>query len=200
MGGVEQACEYLHLPVQAGSNRILELMNRGYDRDFYMERAARARELVSGLTLSTDIIVGFPGETERDFDDTLDLVRSVAFDAAYMFVYSPRDGTDACQLRDDVPPGEKRMRFAELARIQDEVTRNSLSKIVGESVEILVEAQAKNKGQVTGRSRSHRVVVLPADEAPIDSLVSAKIIDSGGHALRGRVDSVLYRPSEKRQG
>jgi tRNA-2-methylthio-N6-dimethylallyladenosine synthase len=193
MAGSEAACEYLHLPVQSGSNRILEAMNRGYDRDFYIERVLRARKLVSGVTVSTDIIVGFPTETEQDFSNTLDLVKAVKFDAAYMFIYSPREGTAAFELEDDVPARQKQRRLEDLAQVQGEITQQSLSKVVGSNVEVLVDGPGRVEGQVAGRSRGHRVVLLPAADAPIDSLVQAAVVDAGRHSLRGRVEEVLWR-------
>lgn len=193
MAGSEAACEYLHLPVQSGSDRILEAMNRGYDRDFYIERVLRARKLVSGVTVSTDIIVGFPTETEQDFSHTLDLVKAVKFDAAYMFIYSPREGTAAFELEDDVPARQKQRRLADLAQLQGEITERSLSKVVGSNVEVLVDGPGRVEGQVVGRSRGHRVVLLSAEDAPIDSLVRAAVVDAGRHSLRGRVEEILLR-------
>ncbi len=196
MAEADAACEYLHLPVQSGSNRVLEAMNRGYTREYYMERASRARKAIGGVALSTDIIVGFPGETQKDFEDTLDLVKTVRFDAAYMFLYSPREGTSAFGLEDDVPLDEKRMRFAELEFVQSEITRESLGKIVGSDVEVLVEGVAKDGRHIMGRTRDHRVVVLPADEAQEDTLVRAVVCGAGGHSLRGSVKEVIIGPDE----
>ncbi len=193
MADSEAACEYLHLPVQSGSDRILEAMNRGYDRDFYIERVSRARKLVSGVTVSTDIIVGFPTETEQDFSHTLDLVEAVKFDAAYMFIYSPREGTAAFEMEDDVPAPQKRRRLADLAQVQGEITRRSLSKVIGSDVEVLVEGPGRVEGQVAGRSRGHRVVLLPATDAPIGSILRATVVDAGRHSLRGRVEEILWR-------
>lgn len=194
MSAVPEVCEYLHLPVQSGSNRVLAAMNRGYDRAFYVERARKAREQVAGVTLSTDIIVGFPGETEQDFEDTLDLVREVRFDAAYMFLYSPRENTSAFDIDDDVPAEEKRRRFSELESAQAGITRESLSKIIGSDVEVLVEGPDRKGERVAGRTREHRVVVLPADEAPVDSLVKAVVCGAGGYSLRGTVSEIVIGP------
>jgi len=185
----------LHLPVQSGSDRVLEAMNRGYTRDYYLERVTSAREIVGDLALTTDVIVGFPGETERDFQDTLDLLRLAQFDSAYMFIYSPRKGTPAFQLEDEVRDEEKHRRFQELANVQDEITRRRLSKIVGRKVEVLVEGPARLPGQVTGRTRGHQVIVLPSEQAPVGALVEADTCGAGGHALRGTVDRILMEPN-----
>lgn len=195
MAGTGPVCEYLHLPVQSGSDRVLEAMNRGYTRDYYLERATSAREIVGDLALTTDVIVGFPGETERDFQDTLDLLRLAQFDSAYMFIYSPRKGTPAFQLENDVRDEEKHRRFQELANVQDEITRRRLSKIVGRKVEVLVEGPARLQGQVTGRTRGHQVIVLPSEQAPVGALVEADTCGAGGHALRGTVDRILLEPN-----
>ena len=106
-------------------------MGRGYDREYLIERAGTARRLVAGIALSTDVIVGFPGETERDFEMTLDLLRAVEFDSAYMFMYSPREGTAAFQIADDVEPAVKKRRFAELAKLQGEITASCAGKDCG---------------------------------------------------------------------
>ncbi len=198
MSAAGPLCEYLHLPVQSGSDRVLEAMNRGYAKDYYLARASRARELVSGLALTTDIIVGFPGETERDFNDTLDFVRLVEFDAAYTFMYSPREGTPAYDLDDDVPSDVKHRRLEELSRLQGEITSRRLSMIVGRDVEVMVEGPARTPGDVVGRTRGHQMVVLPAEDAPVDSLVRAVIRGAGGHSLRGSVSEVLYAPGKSR--
>lgn len=192
------ACEYLHLPVQSGSDRVLRLMNRGYTRDYYLGIASRARERVPGVALSTDMIVGFPGETEKDFEETLDLVRRARFDSAYMFIYSPREGTAAFEMEDDVSPGEKKERFDRLAALQEEMTGRSLEGCVGLEVEALVERPGRLAGQVVARTRGHRVVVLSEREAGIGSLVSARITGAGGHSLRGTVTRVLEAPAPPR--
>jgi tRNA-2-methylthio-N6-dimethylallyladenosine synthase len=195
MGRKSSICEYLHLPVQSGSDRVLRDMNRGYNRNYYLNRIGSAREIVSGLKVSTDVIVGFPGETERDFQDTLELLRQVQFDSAYMFMYSPRSGTAACERPDDVSRQEKHRRFDELARVQKEITVKRLSTMVGGKAEVLVESPARMPGQVTGRTRGHQVVVLPSEQAPVEAIVDAEIYGSGAHALRGRVTRIRQEPN-----
>ncbi len=195
MADEPSACEYLHLPVQSGSDRILSEMNRGYTSEYYLELAERARRKVPGLTLSTDIIVGFPGETEKDFSHTLELVRRVRFDSAYTFIYSPREGTAAYEMGDDVPRAVKKERFDRLAELQGRVTRESLEGCVGLELEALVEGPGARPGQVVARTRGHRVVVLSGEEASAGSLVSVRIEGAGGHSLRGRVSRVLEGPN-----
>ena len=191
MSASDEACEYIHLPVQSGSDRILALMNRGYDTEYYLERVRRARELVEGVSISTDIIVGFPGETERDFEQTLELVDRVKFDHAFMFAYSPRAGTPAFELKDDVSVTEKKRRLASLIDAQNRVTARNLRKVIGSSVEGLIEGRGRGKGQAIGRSRNHHLVVLPAEHAPPESLVRCSVVGAGLHSLRGAVDEVI---------
>ncbi|MHB8895754.1 MAG: tRNA (N6-isopentenyl adenosine(37)-C2)-methylthiotransferase MiaB [Candidatus Geothermincolia bacterium] len=186
METVDEVCEYLHLPVQSGSDRILEAMNRRYGRDYYIELAERARALVPGLTLTTDIIVGFPGETPGDFEDTLDLVERVRFDAAFMFLYSSREGTPAARLPGAVPDEEKHRRFDELARAQDRITAQSLEKVVGSDVEILLLGPSRSGGLLSGRTRGNRVVLVP-EMAHDDPIVTVRIDSAGKHSLRGSV-------------
>ena len=186
MASVPQACEYLHLPVQSGSDRVLEAMNRGYSRDYYIEEAARARSMVPGLTLTTDVIVGFPGETDEDFAATLELVRRVAFDAAYIFLYSPRVGTTAAALADEVPQQVKHRRYEQLAGAQDAQTERSLGAMVSTVQEVLLEGPAKRGGMLRSRTRGNRVVLLPGS-TPAGPILDVLITGAGRHALRGVV-------------
>jgi tRNA-2-methylthio-N6-dimethylallyladenosine synthase len=188
-------CEYLHLPLQAGSDRVLAEMNRGYSRDYYRERIALARRLVPGLVVSTDIMVGFPGETDADFADTLSLVETVRFDSTYIFMYSRRGETPAAGMEGEVSRGVKAARFDALQRVQGSLTRKSLQMLVGRVEEVLVEACARKGDYNTGRTRGHQVVLLPAEEAPVGALVRARIETAGAHAVRGRVEDVVYDPN-----
>ncbi len=186
-------CEYLHLPVQSGSDRVLDAMGRGYGKEFIIELAARARQLVPGVTLSTDLIVGFPGETESDFEQTLEVLRTVEFDSAYTFIYSPREGTAAYGIPDDVPAERKKERLTRLVRLQNEITRAALGKVVGSDVEVLVEGPGRKPDQVIGRTRGHQVVVLAGGGIPPGTLVRAAVTGSGAHSVRATVREVLYR-------
>ena len=190
----EEACEYLHLPVQSGSSRVLEAMGRGYDREFFLKRISRAREIVEGLVLSTDIMVGFPGETDRDFRDTMELVEAVGFDTAYMFIYSRREGTEAASMKNEVPGSVKSERFKELKFLQDGITERSLAGLVGRRVELLLEGHARSGDYTVGRTRGHRVVLVPDGQAPLHSLVEASVLGAGRHTARGRVEEVLLEP------
>ena len=194
MSETAEVCEYLHLPVQSGSNSILEAMGRGYDRDYYLQRVERARELMPGVVVSTDIMVGFPGETDDDFENTMDLVRAVGFDAAFMFIYSRREGTAAAAMENEVSQSVLKERFEALSRLQSRLTGSSLSNLVGCTVELLVECEARSGEYVVGRTRGNQVVLLPAEDAPLHSLVEVSVTSAGGHAARGRVDKVIREP------
>lgn len=198
MGEDQAVCEHLHLPVQSGSDRVLERMLRGYTADFYLERVERARELVPDLAVTTDIIVGFPGESEDDFRYTLELVRRARFDSAFTFIYSPRAGTRAYGYPDDVTAEAKRERFGRLSLLQDEIGSHSLGRLEGKSVEVLVEGPARRGPFVTGRTRGNQVVLLPEDSALKDTLVMAEIVGSGKHALRGETRELLYDPGPRK--
>ena len=199
MSETAEACEYLHLPVQSGSNSILQAMGRGYDRDYYLGRVERARELMPGVVVSTDIMVGFPGETDDNFESTMDLVRAVEFDAAFMFIYSRREGTAAAAMENEVPQSVSKERFEALSSLQGHLTASSLSNLVGRTVELLVEGEARSGEYVVGRTRGNQVVLLPAEDAPLHSLVEASVTSAGGHAARGRVDKVIREPGAARR-
>ena len=186
MGGSDKICEYLHLPVQSGSDRILHMMNRGYGRDYVMELAARAREKIPGLTLTTDIIVGFPGETDKDFSETMRLVEEVQFDTGYLFLYSSREGTPAADMSGTIPDNIKRRRFKKLAELQGEITAGSLKKVVGMEAEVLIEGPSKRGAFLAGRTRGHTVVHVPIE--PLESpLVRVHVDAAGKHSLRGSI-------------
>ena len=187
-----EVCEHLHLPVQSGSDRILAAMNRGHDRRYYIERVRKARETIKDLVVSTDIIVGFPGESEADFLDTLDLAETVGFDSAFVFLYSRRDGTQAAQMKEEVPAEVKSERFMRLSRLQDQKTLQSLGRLLGRNVEVMVEGPAKKGDYVVGRTRGNQVILLPVAETDVDSLVMAKVQEVGRHAARGAVVKVLH--------
>ncbi|MEO0086332.1 MAG: tRNA (N6-isopentenyl adenosine(37)-C2)-methylthiotransferase MiaB [candidate division WOR-3 bacterium] len=175
---IPAVCPALHLPVQSGSDRILELMNRGYTRADYLEKVAMLRDSVSDFSLTTDIMVGFPGETEAEFQETLSLVREVRFDEAWMFRFSARPGTRAAELAAD-PRCDAGRRLAELIKVQNEITRQSCQAMVGAKFELLVEGPSPQGNGMLGRTRSGRAVVL-LDDARIGDTVLAGVTDLKG--------------------
>ena len=162
MRDCRSVCEWLHLPVQSGSDRILRAMRRGYTREAYLEKIERLRRLIPGIGLSTDIIVGFPGETEGDFQQTVSLMREVEYDNAYLFKYSPRPGTEAAARADDVPKEVKEERHHALLALQEAGSRARHAAMAGSVQEVLIEERGKFPGQWFGRTRrNHGVIVEP---------------------------------------
>ncbi|HHW92736.1 MAG TPA: tRNA (N6-isopentenyl adenosine(37)-C2)-methylthiotransferase MiaB [Firmicutes bacterium] len=171
-----KVCEHFHLPIQSGSNRILERMNRGYTREDYLDLVKRIREKVPNNSITTDIIVGFPGEEEEDFAATLDLVRQVGFDNAFTFVFSPRSGTPAASMMEQVPEGVKKERLNRLMDLQDRISRDINEKLRGKEVEVLVEGTSKKEESfLTGRTRTNKLVLFPGEEKLIGELVTVRI-------------------------
>ncbi len=186
MAETQAVCEQLHLPLQSGSDRILSAMRRGYNTQRYLEKLALARELIPDLSVSTDIIVGFPSETESDFEATLDLVREVEFDSAYMFIFSPRPGTRAAAMVEDFIPGDViSERFARLVEIQNASSLKRNQEMVGRSYEVLGEGPSRKDPDVaTTRTRGGKLVHLRGQVAPGEfrqaEVVSASPITCSG--------------------
>ncbi|MBI3083555.1 MAG: radical SAM protein [Candidatus Omnitrophica bacterium] len=191
-------CEALHLPVQSGSNRILRAMRRGYTAEAYLRKIERLRQLVPEVSLSTDIIVGFPGETDEDFEATVRLMREARYDNAYIFKYSPRPGTDAAAREDDVPQEAKEERNQVLLKLQEEITLARHRALEGCLVEILVEQRGRFEGQWFGRTRGHHGVIVESPEDLLGKLVQAKIARGTAHtlfgSLHGAADHRARRP------
>ena len=183
-------CEHLHLPVQSGSTRILRAMRRGYTADQYLDIVDRARRLVPGLSLTTDLITGFPGETEEDFHSTVSLMEQVAFDYAFTYRYSPRSGTRATTLPDDVPAGEKARRLETLIELQQRTTKRRHLEMIGSEEEVLVEgASRRDAEQLLTRTRTDKPVVIenPNGRLRTGDLVQVRIIGVNGNTPIGTV-------------
>ncbi|HAG06967.1 MAG TPA: tRNA (N6-isopentenyl adenosine(37)-C2)-methylthiotransferase MiaB [Peptococcaceae bacterium] len=174
----EKVCEHFHLPVQAGSNRILRRMHRGYTREDYLRLVDGIRAAVPEASITTDIMVGFPGETEEDFQDTLELVRQVQFDQAFTFVYNPRKGTPAARMPDQVPAEVKSRRIQELIAVQKEISLAKNRAEQGKVHEILVEGPSEtDAARLAGRTRTNKTVVFEGAPAYIGTLVPVEIIE-----------------------
>lgn len=183
---MEKVCECLHLPVQSGSNRILEKMNRRYTREHYLGLIKNVREIVPDVSVSSDVIVGFPGETEDDFKDTYNLVKEAEFDSAFIFKYSTRPNTIAGELKDDVPADTKKQRHNCLLKLQEEIGLKKNKLLVGQTVQILVEGESKNnKNRLMGRTRTNKIVMFPLEDNLIGRLVNVEITEAGPHTLYG---------------
>jgi len=189
----DKVCEHLHLPVQSGSNAVLIRMKRSYNRDRYLRQVRLFREQNPVSSLTTDLIVGFCGETDEDFEQTLGLVEEVRWDSAFMFKYSPRPGTVAAEtMLDDVSPAVKQERVARLIARQEEITREVNASHVGRQFEVLVEGTARRgEGQLMGRTRTDKVVVFEGDDSLIGSLAEVEVTDAQAHTLLGRLCAPL---------
>ncbi len=169
-------CNYIHLPVQSGSNRVLELMNRTYTLEHYMERIARIKELIPEVSLSTDIIAGFPTETEDDHRRTLDVLQRVGYDGAYTFKYSPRENTRAWAMGDDVPEDVKGRRLAEIIDLQRAISERNNQRHVGHVEEILVDGPSKKDAdEWKGRTDTNKVVIFPRGDQQVGDYIKVKI-------------------------
>ena len=188
MGSLESVCESLHMPAQSGSDRVLRAMRRGYTGSQYRDLVAEARELVPGLTVASDFIVGFPGETDEDFEATAALLRDMRFLNCFVFKYSTRPGTKAAQLPDDVPLAEKKRRNSALLDIQEAVSFAGNRAMVGSDVEVLVEGPSKkDPGRLVGRTRGRRIVHFPGPATLEGRLVHVRVRDATPLSLSGEL-------------
>ena len=188
---------YFHLPVQSGSDRILKRMKRFYRRDIYLEKVAKLRRARPDIAISTDFIVGFPGESEADFEATLELLKDVRFDASYSFTYSPRPGTPALRLPDDVPAEKKKERLARLQTLQQTITREKNRGLIGTRQRILVEGRSKLRAdELTGRTPDNRTVNFKGHPRLIGMEIEVEIVDAGTNSLRGRVPTLASNEAE----
>ncbi|WP_294407292.1 tRNA (N6-isopentenyl adenosine(37)-C2)-methylthiotransferase MiaB [uncultured Clostridium sp.] len=184
----DKLCEQIHLPVQSGSDQILKVMNRHYTRDYYLNLAKEIRKEIPDVTFSTDLIVGFPGETEEDFQATLDLVREVKYDAAFTFIYSRRNHTPADKMENQIPDDVKHERFNRLVEAVNEGIVAGNKAMEGKIVEVLVEGISKNdETKLTGRTRNAKLVNLPGCKELIGKLVNVKIVKANSFSLVGEI-------------
>ena len=181
-------CNYIHLPLQAGSNRILKRMNRTYTKEHFIELALKIRDYLPGVGISTDIIVGFPGETDDDFEDTINVMNKVNFDSAYTFKYSPRKGTKATEYDDQIKESIKQDRLSKVIELQKSHTLLRNKIYVGNIENVLIEKQSKrNKSMWTGRTDSNKWVVFDKSGHSINDIVPVLITESRGITLHGEI-------------
>jgi len=170
--------EHIHLPVQSGNTDILKKMSRKYSREQYLELAAKIRRAIPDAVLTTDIIVGFPGETEEQFQDTLSLVKEVRYDSAFTFIYSPREGTPAAEMEDDIPPEVKTERLQRLNDLLAEISREENEKLRGKTVEVLVEGVSKtNSEMLSGRTRTNKLVHFRGPEHLVGTFARVRLTE-----------------------
>jgi tRNA-2-methylthio-N6-dimethylallyladenosine synthase len=188
MARLPKICRHLHIPVQSGSTRVLAAMRRRYTRDSYLELVARIRETLPDVALSTDMIVGFPGETDGDFDDTLSLTAAVRYHSMFSFKYSPRPNTLAeKRMPDDVAEEEKTRRIVALQALQRDVQTDLNARLVGRTVEVLVDAASRRREtELSGRTSGNVVVNVPGPSEWIGRTLPVRIERSGPHSVWGR--------------
>lgn len=182
-------CKHLHLPVQCGSDELLKKMNRHYTIGQYMELIEYARKKVPGITFSSDIIVGFPGETEEDFQDTLELVKKVGYMQLFTFIYSKRTGTKAAEMPDPTPRAEKTDRMTRLLKVQDEIAMDLVRQQVGQTVRVLVEGYGRSDGTLSGRLDNNLTVEFAADPALMGSYAQVHLTGARATVLLGELET-----------
>jgi len=184
---IPQLCKHIHLPFQAGSNRILAAMGRSYTKEHYLNLIGKLRETCPDIAITTDVMVGFPGETEEDFQDTLDLMEKVQFDMAFSFKYSDREGTKAYNLPNKVLEEEKSRRLMALQELQREITLKKNREMVGGVYEVLVEEKSKDGSLWMGRTTTNKIVNFRCDYSPKGEFLNIKITEALNNSLRGEV-------------
>ena len=183
----DKICKLIHLPLQSGSTQVLKSMNRKYTKEQYLELVEKMKNKIPNLTLSTDIIVGFAGETEQDFEDTLDVVRKVHFEQVYMFIYSRRVGTPGDKMENQIPEEIKHKRFDRLKELVESQIAENNQKYIGTIQKVLVEGPSKNNPELlTGRTDSNKVVIFEGDEKLKDKIIELEIISEHMWYLKGR--------------
>ncbi len=185
MAESRKICHHLHLPLQSGSSRILKEMNRRYDKEKYLSLVEKIRKAIPDISLTTDIIVGFPGETEEDFEETLDVVEKAGYDTAFTFLYSKRTGTPAAEMENQVPEEVAKERFNRLLALVQKKGRERSSRFTGTVQEVLVEEESKEKGIFTGRTQYNLLVHFPADESLLGKYVNVRLDECRGFYYLG---------------
>ncbi|HSL58240.1 MAG TPA: MiaB/RimO family radical SAM methylthiotransferase [Acidimicrobiales bacterium] len=200
MAEVPAVCEHLHLPLQSGSDRVLAAMHRGYTAERYLDKLAAARAAVPDLAITTDLIVGFPGETDDDFERTLEVVAAAGYDSAYTFIFSPRPGTEAAELVDQFVPADVcGARFERLRQVVEPSGALRHADRVGRVAEVIVEGPSKKDPTVlTGRTRQNKLVHFPSPTPlRVGTLATAEVTSAGAHSLRGELREVLAAPRHR---
>lgn len=188
MAEEDKICNQLHLPVQCGSDRVLRLMNRCYTREQYLDIVRKVRAAIPDVVLTTDIIVGFPGETNEDFEQTLSILKEVEYDTIFSFIYSKRQGTPATKMEDCLTDEEKHKNFDRMLEVQNEISKRKNDMYTGKCLKVLAEGQSKNnENTLTGRTEGGKVVNFAGDKSLVGSMVDVKITSSQTWSLFGEV-------------
>ena len=184
----EVLCKHIHLPVQHGSSNILQRMNRRYTREKYLDLVKKIKKQIPEVSLTTDILIGFPGETEDEFEETVSLMKEINYLAAYMYYYNPREGTPACSYENQIPMEDKKRRLAKIIDIQQEITKTEMKKQLGKTVKVLVENVSRDdESEMLGRTSRDERVVFKADKSLIGSFVEVKLESLNGNTFKGCV-------------
>ncbi len=188
MARESKIAKHLHLPFQSGDNRILSVMNRRYTKESYLELINYAKEKMPGIGLTSDVIVGFPTETEQEFEGTLDMLRAVEFDSIFSFIYSPRKDTPAANMDGQIPDEVKKARFARLLEVQNGISKDLNQEYEGKTIRVLVEGRSKTDcGKYTGRNEKNRLVHFDADDSLIGKFVDVKVEKADTFAMYGNI-------------
>ncbi len=186
MASSDKVCRHLHLPVQSGSSRILKQMNRSYTREQYLTLVDKIRNRIPDIALTTDIIVGFPGETEEDFNDTMDMVEQVRYDAAFTFIYSKRTGTPAAAMTDTNDKAVINERYQRLIKRVQEISAEKIKGLTGQVLPVLVEGKSEENGSLlTGRLSNNTLVHFVGCESLIGKIIDVKLVESKGFYYMG---------------
>lgn len=184
----EKVCKLVHLPLQSGNTKVLKEMNRKYTKEQYLNLVEKMKNKIPNLTLSTDIIVGFPGETDEEFEDTLEVVEKVGFEQVYMFIYSRRVGTPGDKMQNQIPEDIKHKRFDKLKALVESQIEENNKKYIGTTQKILVEGESKNNSNMlSGRTESNKVVIFECSKELIDKIINIKIISQHMWYLKGEI-------------
>lgn len=186
-GDVSKLSGQIHLPAQSGSNSVLKLMSRGYTRESYLDKVQKLKAIRPGIVITGDIIVGFPGESDADFENTLSLMNEVRYIDLFSFVYSPRPGTKAAELNDDLPRAVKMARLDRLMELQRQHTREISQPYIGTIMKVLVEGEGKLQGQISGKSDLGRIVNFTGDSSMIGSFVDVRIVKAYPNSFLGQL-------------
>jgi tRNA-2-methylthio-N6-dimethylallyladenosine synthase len=188
MKNSKKICKHMHLPLQSGSTKILEKMNRRYTKEQYLELAQKIRTAIPDISISTDLIVGFPGETDEDIEETIDVVKKVQFDAAFTFVYSKRTGTPAAVMENQVTEEVNKVRFDKLLEVVHDVSRGKTHRFSGETVDVLVEEiNEHDSSLVTGRMSNNTIVHFKGDSSLVGQIVKVKLVECFGFYYMGEL-------------
>jgi tRNA-2-methylthio-N6-dimethylallyladenosine synthase len=190
----DKICEHIHLPVQAGSNAVLKAMNRKYTKEKYLETVAKIYRAIPGVSLTTDIMVGYPGETEEDFLHTLDVVEKARYDTAFTFIFSPREGTPAAKMENQVPADVKANRFDRLIKLQNRISLEKNKELVGRDIEVFIGGVSKkNEDVLTGRTRTGKIVNFPGSKELVHSEALIHVTDALTWSLYGELKEILSK-------